>query len=639
VSARSPWKLFSVLAFAASLAGAVGLGGALRPIAANRYLQEGLQALALFDLRDSLNRWLFAGILVAALIFLALRFVVAPVLLGRGPTADSAAAAPVLPAPRRAIVIPFAASSLACFALAAVFFLGWGHGLIPSLFPRVRHLHAIQRVTAMVTGVSAAAGLTLGAALCYMVRAWFRADRAQAAGAALHRAVHSRLALAGGSAAVGAALGLNGGLAAWQSLAVSQGPNVLLISVDTLRADHLGCYGAARDTSPNMDALARRGVLFERAYAQAPWTLPSMASVVSSLYPSEHSADAFNRRIPLDVTTLAERLRSRLYRTTGIVAHHFTGRELGFSQGFEAFDETHILGAEGVSSPELTQAAIRSLEANRRASFFLWVHYFDPHYSYVSHEEFPWSRGYTGPLPKILKVVQFSHEKRELSEADVQYIRDVYDEEVSFTDRHIGELLRALDRLGLSESTLVVLVGDHGEEFLDRGNFGHGSRVYEELAHVPLIIAGPGVGTGGRRAAQVVETRSIATTVSSACGLGDGGFSGMDLLAAAANDAPGVAFIEGSHAWGIADRKFGVVSSQWKLIESVDSRRFELYDLKTDPGEVKDLFGSPDPVAAAASRELAEKLSAFHRMKRRDGEQATLNPETEEQLRSLGYLK
>src|SRR5262249_45216408 len=147
------------------------------------------------------------------------------------------------------------------------------------------------------------------------------------------------------------------------------------------------------------------------------------------------------------------------------------------------------------SSPELSRDAIRALEANRNRPFFLWVHYFDPHYSYIAHDEFPWSRDYRGPLETPLKIRRLDDGRSRMTEADVQFVRDVYDEELAFTGRHVGELLAALDRLGLTEHTLVVLVGDHGEEFMDRGNFGHGTRVYDELVRVPLIMAGPGVET------------------------------------------------------------------------------------------------------------------------------------------------
>ena len=174
-------------------------------------------------------------------------------------------------------------------------------------------------------------------------------------------------------------------------------PNVLLITVDTLRADHLDAYGYPRATAPAITELARSGVRFAAAVSQAPWTMPSMASVHSSLYPSQHGAVEAETALPGTADTLAKYLRAVGYHTVAVTSHTFVDREHGFAQGFDVFDESNILGHDAVTSESLTRAALAHLE-NVRGPFFLWVHYFDPHFTYVRHSNVGFADGYEGPL-------------------------------------------------------------------------------------------------------------------------------------------------------------------------------------------------------------------------------------------------
>jgi len=163
----------------------------------------------------------------------------------------------------------------------------------------------------------------------------------------------------------------------------SSGKNVVLITIDTLRADHLKSYGYNRPTAPNVDALAKEGILFQRAIAQAPWTLPSMATLHSSLYPSQHGAYRYSFRMHERVMTLAEHFKNENYRTIGVVSHTFVNSTYGFAQGFDVFDESHIMQQSGVSSDKISTAAVTYIRRSKDKRFFLWLHYFDPHYDYV----------------------------------------------------------------------------------------------------------------------------------------------------------------------------------------------------------------------------------------------------------------
>ena len=295
-------------------------------------------------------------------------------------------------------------------------------------------------------------------------------------------------------------------------------PNVLLITVDTLRADRLGFHGHGRDTSPALDGLAERGLVFERAYAPSPWTLPSMASIHTGLYPSSHGLKRPKDAIPPEARTLAEVLDQAGYRTDSIVSNPLVHPRFGHSQGFESFDTKDAKGHDHVSTPGITERALALLDGYAAAPegepFFLSLLYFDPHYDWRSH-----GRGFAaeGTVGRITGEESIEHlrdlaaAEGSLTGAEVQQLVDCYDEEIAFTDEGIGELLDALERLGLAEDTLVVLTADHGEEFLEHGWLGHTRFLYEGMVHVPLVVADPREPSShGLRVRTPVSTVSVA---------------------------------------------------------------------------------------------------------------------------------
>ena len=370
---------------------------------------------------------------------------------------------------------------------------------------------------------------------------------------------------------------------------LEQPPNVILVIVDTLRADHMEAYGYPRQTAPSFALLAATGVRFEHAISQAPWTLPAMASVHSSLYPSQHGAIEAETAIPEASGTLAEQLQSVGYRTVAVVSHRLVGRQHGFAQGFEVFDETHVLGHGAVTSEDLTLTALARLQ-DVNEPFFLWVHYFDPHITYVRHQDVGFADGYGGALPDELTARRLLPERNQsVAKADLDYIEAVYDEEIAHTDMWIGRLWEALDSNYGADRNVFVFTADHGEYFLERGRFFHGKDAYDALVHVPLLIAGaiePEL--RGTTVAGSVETRSIAATVMGLLGMRDHAFGGQDLLEVARGASAEPAFTEGSHAFGTDARKLAVVHDGWKLIHHLDTGRYELYELASDPGERSD---------------------------------------------------
>lgn len=445
---------------------------------------------------------------------------------------------------------------------------------------------------------------------------------------------------AAGLVAIVLILGLG---ALWWATRERTRPNIVLISIDTVRADHLNAYGYDRGTSPRIAELARTGVLFENAYSQAPWTLPALASMNTSLYPSEHNATGVQTALGKEVVTLAEALSAEGYFTMGVVAHGFAGRKHGMAQGFDRFDETQDRGHLAVTSEPLNKIAARFLTEVDERPWFLWVHYFDPHYAYIRHPEHGFAEGYTGKLPAKLEVQRLNRARHrsQISADDLAYIRAVYDEEIAHTDRWIGDLL---DKLPVGEEdrpTVTIVTADHGEYFLERGRFFHGKDVYDELVAVPLVIGGDlDDDLRGLRVAEPVGLVSVPRTVMELAGIGEHGFGGVDLLAVASGDAdPGYVFTEGSYAWGDDERKTAVLFDRWKLIHNHDDDSWELYDLEADPRELANRWEERGEEVTVIKRHLADMIARFGEQGGTAAETVELDEETIKKLRSLGYVQ
>lgn len=293
-----------------------------------------------------------------------------------------------------------------------------------------------------------------------------------------------------------------------------ENPHVVLMVVDTLRKDHLGCYGYYRDTSPNIDRLAGKSVVYDNAFSQAPWTLPAVASLLTSRYPAELGIQGFNKRIPDSEVFLQEVLSAHGYTTHAVVSHDFVGAKWGFNQGFDSF-ESFAGGHRTISSEKVTEAAQRIVERIDEIPTFLFVHYFDPHFLFMEHEnhrfsESPpdietewWSLPYK-QLRARARMGQLSAEQRD-------HLVDLYDSEIAFTDHHLGRLLGQLETAGRMDDTIVIFTADHGEEFLDHGGLGHTATVFNELINVPLIIKWPGTEKPARSMRYVAHVDLLPT--------------------------------------------------------------------------------------------------------------------------------
>lgn len=416
------------------------------------------------------------------------------------------------------------------------------------------------------------------------------------------------------------------------------GPNILLISIDTLRADHLGSYGHRIPTNPNIDRIAAKGILFENAYAQAPWTYPSMASMHTSVYPSQLNISELSTVLNQRFMTLAEHMKNNFYNTSAVIANRIVNKNRGFNQGFDIYDEDPIGEVTDVTSHKVSDRAIEYLNRSNGHKFFMWLHYMDPHDAYVRHPEYNYSKGYGGALTNHLSIGDLNKQNEHLSDSDLKYIRDIYDEEISYMDYQVGRVFDELDKLGLSENTVIFITADHGEEFLERGKFGHTNTLNQELIHVPLIIYVPSEKElGAKRVKSAVEVRSIAKTILDISGINNSRILGENLLITAENDD------DKSYAFSQKLREGNeqieaIIKGKWKLMKNIDLDSYELYDLENDPGERNNLFDSED-VDTDIIRDLIVRSSKIEKGTVYEPVEIDLNENEIAKLKALGYIQ
>jgi arylsulfatase A-like enzyme len=431
------------------------------------------------------------------------------------------------------------------------------------------------------------------------------------------------------------------------SRALSTAPNVILISIDTLRADHLGCYGYARPTSPALDRFANGGWRFTDASAPSPWTRPSHASLLTGLYPSRHGVRAPTHALSDRVATLAEWFAAAGYATKAIVNSEHLGERFGLQRGFADFDyvsewsrwppwRRHIVDSADV----ITDRALRDLAAIEGQPLFLFLHYYDVHSDYdpSPHYRSLFAGPYAGSLDGgTTQLLEIQRSRRALSEEDRDHLVDLYDAEIRQLDTELGRLFAFLAESGLAKTTIVAITADHGEEFLDHGSVLHGRTLYQEVIAVPLILRGPGIPAAGR-VTQVASTVDVAPTLLSLAGLPTpAGLDGIDLSrdwnAGAVGPSGRAVFAEADENNVEPDVKRMVRRGRWKLYYDRHAKTSELYDLVTDPGERMDR-GQAEPRAAG---DLFAELERFMSGARAVAEPVVIPPAARERLRSLGY--
>ncbi|MBD3385659.1 sulfatase-like hydrolase/transferase [candidate division KSB1 bacterium] len=447
---------------------------------------------------------------------------------------------------------------------------------------------------------------------------------------------------------------------------VNPGPKyIILLTVDTLRPDFISAYGKRDNYTPNMDQLASDGILFENVYSASPWTLSSFASIMTGMPPSVHMTKTASSRLPDTLSTLAELLQQKGYKTAGIGRNQFLTEFYNLSQGF---DEYYFYPKAGfgeslgmkllhklfgyrtidVNSFELTDMTMRWLRGDDLDPFFLWIHYFDPHMPYTPPQKF---------LPRAqppkglgFQFNDFAGVRRGYFYPDqhqAAWIAELYAAEVRYVDECLGSVVDLLKKLKIYDESLLIFSSDHGEEFWEHGRFEHGHSIYNEQIRVPLIIKPP--------VSDPVQTSHVRTTVSlmslfptilDYAGIerhpvGTEIESLRPLLSGAGSDKPCNPLF--SEALLYYEDQESVILDRYKCIHYLQRDIYELYDLESDPGEMHSLADTSPELLQLARQQFqsfhqrCDSVKAEYGIEK--GENLMLDKSAIESLRSLGYIR
>jgi arylsulfatase A-like enzyme len=415
--------------------------------------------------------------------------------------------------------------------------------------------------------------------------------------------------------------------------------NLILISLDTLRADRLGAYGYDRDTSPALDALAARGARFETVIAESNWTLPSHVTLMSGLPPQIHGVVIPDQAPSADVPLLAEILREQGFRTVGLTAGRFLTRRYGFDRGFEVFNDGDLSFARALA---IARKRLGGFAEDER--FFLFVHSYDIHCPYdppkVYARRFE-TRSKVDHVPTQGRCGNPHFNRMKLSSGQARFLSDRYDAGIRYADDLLAKFLADLDHRGQLDDTLVVVVSDHGEEFMEHGKVGHRGTLYMQSLRVPWLLAGPGVPE-----VVVDEPVGLADVMPTLLELLEvpavptrGGSKRSLLLGERGSDPQRLVFSQND--WGL--RLYSAVVGDRQIIVDDIRGKARFYDWRADPDEQLDLAGKQ------ADKELNHALwlrarSEFERRKQDPGRFAAealgdASTEQREQLEALGYIE
>ncbi|MGA1824734.1 MAG: sulfatase-like hydrolase/transferase [bacterium] len=396
--------------------------------------------------------------------------------------------------------------------------------------------------------------------------------------------------------------------------------NFLLITIDTIRPDHLGCYGYKKIKTPHIDRLAQEGVLFENAFSPVPLTLPSHASILTGTYPAFHGVRNNGTYALSDsAMTLPELLKNKGYATAAFISAYVMDKRFGLDHGFDEYnddlsqDKEHNIEYRERRAEDTTQEAIKWLKKRGSEKFFLWVHYFDPHMHY------------NPPSPY----------------AD-QYAKNLYDGEIAYTDHWIGILLETMHKGDVAENTLIILTGDHGEGLGEHKEKTHGLFIYDTTLRVPLIFRYPKIFQGPKQIDSLVRLIDIAPTILAMVdGISYADMQGVSLLSLMKGTVKNLdltlyresLYPQFSHNWSPLE---GIRTEKWKYIEAPIK---ELFNVDNDPHEKKNIFTYNQEEA----EKLAIKLSTLKNtitspQGLQDSQRISLDKEAKERLESLGYV-
>jgi arylsulfatase A-like enzyme len=430
-------------------------------------------------------------------------------------------------------------------------------------------------------------------------------------------------------------------------------PNIIVITIDALRADHVGAYGSTDGLTPNIDAFAREATRYDRAYVSSPWTLTSFGAMFTGRPPSRCGLRRPEKQalswymgaasLPRDVPLVWGRLRRAGYVTAAEITNPFLASKRGWSRGFDDFRNEDDASSSN-KAQTVTDHALVWLRLNRKAPFFFWVHYLDPHEPYRSpdtpqelQDQYPrgwlaeqgfWRAQVRGEIPAVRERYQ-------------GFCRAMYAAEVRYADKWVGELLGAVKGAGLWDDSLVVISADHGEELFDRGGFGHGHSLYAELLRVPLLVKWPAGTEADDRISGLVGLIDLEPTLLQVAGIaspeGSEGSAWPRRESAGRAEVYSEGVLYGREHTALTTRGYKVI---YRPYAEKPEQEYEVYDLAQDPGELNDL--SNTEAAEALRRRLktltAEADAAVREFEAEGKPRVRLDEKTRRSLESLGYV-
>jgi len=448
-----------------------------------------------------------------------------------------------------------------------------------------------------------------------------------------------------------------------RSVGASGRPNVVLITLDTVRAANLELHGYERRTAPCLTEFAKTAVVHDRAYSHSSWTLPGHQILFTGRYPSELSEQWGGDSLSESHVTLAEVLRADGYRTGAVVGGPLCMGNRGFSQGFDYYEDRLPVNTPFLSqiinrlvpnlfssagkrrSDQLNDFAFRWLDENADGPFFLFLNYFDPHLRL--NPPFPERLAFEGAYDPFRGMLMSQGDmeiglttgRRSLSETERRHWVALYDGEILFLDRQVGRLLEKLREVGAYDSTMIVITSDHGHSYGEHGLAGHGGWIFEEAVHVPLVVRHPGGRDGGTRVSERIGLVHVTPMILSELGLGP------TTMHASLPERGGEPLVLENGRWNIQsylDFSYSgknlraVFGDRYKLV-TIDGEAAELYDLESDPGELENLI-SARPAVAESLRLLLDDVTGEMLEPPPPAEEGVLDPDVQERLRAVGYL-
>ncbi len=428
--------------------------------------------------------------------------------------------------------------------------------------------------------------------------------------------------------------------------------NVILISLDTLRADHLGCYGYKRNTSPHIDTLAQDSAVFHNAYSQSPWTLPSHTSMLTALNPYHHQVYLAEEKMHPSIITVSDILRINHYYCGGITAGGYVSEKYGFAKGFDSYKGERYIPSSADGARQISLHSQDWLENNKDKKFFLFLHTYQIHDPYFAHKNI--TESYVqGPLiwekMPLAEFLRNQPEKRRypFSEEEKANLVGLYDGEIRYTDEVlIGPMIQKLKELNLYDRTMIILTSDHGEEFYDHSSWLHSHTLYDELINVPLIVKFPESKYKGKRIYPIVRSIDIMPTLLEEADIDYSPFEldGKSLMSIVkGKEKKNRVFISDFTHKGSEKLRPAVVATNRDLYKIIVNRRSSppkilLFNLEDDPLEKTSLEGTNSKLVRELFSSILEHYQNFEPIKGKS-QKVIIDKELRERLKALGYIR